>query len=79
MPHLPENQYVRRGIHMAVFNSMETHGYEQAVFNYDKVSGLRTIIAIHDTTLGPSLGGARMWPYKSEEEALQMHCGWRAA
>lgn len=55
---------------MAVFNSMETHGYEQVVFNYDKVSGLRSIIAIHDTTLGPSLGGARMWPYKSEEEAL---------
>ncbi len=55
---------------MAVFNSMETHGYEQVVFNYDKVSGLRTIIAIHDTTMGPSLGGARMWPYKSEDEAL---------
>jgi leucine dehydrogenase len=55
---------------MAVFNSMETHGYEQVVFNYDKVSGLRSIIAIHDTTLGPALGGARMWPYKSEEDAL---------
>ena len=55
---------------MEVLASMETHGYEQVVFNYDKVSGLKAIIAIHDTTLGPALGGVRMWPYKSEEEAL---------
>ncbi|HHY12037.1 MAG TPA: Glu/Leu/Phe/Val dehydrogenase [Firmicutes bacterium] len=55
---------------MEVFTPMERQGYEQVVFNYDKVSGLKAIIAIHDTTLGPSLGGVRMWPYKSEEEAL---------
>ncbi len=55
---------------MTVFVPMEKHGYEQVVFNYDKVSGLKAIIAIHDTTLGPSLGGVRMWPYDSEEEAL---------
>ncbi len=55
---------------MRVFELMEKHGHEQVVFGYDKVSGLRTIIAVHDTTLGPSLGGTRMWPYKTEEEAL---------
>jgi leucine dehydrogenase len=55
---------------MGVLASMEKQGYEQVVFNYDRVSGLRAIIAIHDTTLGPALGGVRMWPYKSEEEAL---------
>ncbi|HHW17941.1 MAG TPA: Glu/Leu/Phe/Val dehydrogenase [Firmicutes bacterium] len=55
---------------MQVFDLMDKHGHEQVVFCYDKVSGLKSIIAIHDTTLGPALGGLRMWPYKSEEEAL---------
>lgn len=55
---------------MKVFELMAKHGHEQVVFGYDKVSGLRAIIAVHDTTLGPALGGTRMWPYKSEEEAL---------
>jgi len=49
---------------------MEKHGHEQVVFGYDRVSGLRAIIAVHDTTLGPGLGGTRMWPYRTEEEAL---------
>ena len=49
---------------------MEIDDYEQVVFNYDEVSGLKAIIAIHDTTLGPALGGTRMWNYASEEEAL---------
>jgi len=55
---------------MKVFELMGKYGHEQVVFGYDKVSGLRSIIAIHDTTLGPALGGTRMWPYKTEEEAL---------
>jgi len=55
---------------MRVFELMAEHGHEQVVFGYDKVSGLKAIIAIHDTTLGPALGGTRMWPYKTEEEAL---------
>jgi len=55
---------------MEVFQLMDKYGHEQVVFNYDKVSGLRAIIAIHDTTLGPALGGLRMWPYESEDEAL---------
>ena len=55
---------------MGIFEKMEQHGYEQVVFCYDRPSKLKAIIAIHDTTLGPSLGGCRMWPYKSEDEAL---------
>lgn len=50
---------------------MEKYDYEQLIFCHDKNSGLKAIIAIHDTTLGPALGGARMWPYKSEEEAIE--------
>jgi leucine dehydrogenase len=49
---------------------MAQYDHEQILFGYDKVSGLKCIIAIHDTTLGPALGGLRIWPYKSEDEAL---------
>ncbi|WP_313352428.1 Glu/Leu/Phe/Val dehydrogenase dimerization domain-containing protein, partial [Exiguobacterium sp.] len=45
-------------------------GHEQVVFCNDPVSGLQAIIAIHDTTLGPALGGCRMAPYASVDEAL---------
>ena len=53
-----------------VVRKMETMGHEQVIFCNDKVTGLKAIIAIHDTTLGPALGGTRMWNYSSEEEAL---------
>ncbi len=56
---------------MKVFNAMKEYNHEEIVFCQDRDTGLRAIIAIHDTTLGPALGGTRMWPYKSEEEALQ--------
>ncbi|MGE0172869.1 MAG: Glu/Leu/Phe/Val dehydrogenase [Oligoflexales bacterium] len=56
---------------MKVFDSLSTMGHEQVVFCNDKASGLKAIIAIHDTTLGPALGGCRMWDYNSEEEALR--------
>lgn len=49
---------------------MAEHSYEQVLHCYDRPSSLRAIIAIHDTSLGPALGGVRMWPYRSEEEAL---------
>jgi len=55
---------------MNAFESMSQHAHEQVVFCYDRDAGLRAIIAIHDTSLGPSLGGTRMWPYKTEEDAL---------
>ncbi|MCG0239020.1 MAG: leucine dehydrogenase [Firmicutes bacterium] len=55
---------------MGVFELMGKHGHEQVVFCYDRDSGLKAIIAIHDTTLGPALGGVRFWPYEKEEDAL---------
>ena len=53
-----------------VFGNQSFSDHEQVLFCYDKVSGLKAIIAIHNTTLGPALGGTRMWPYKSEAEAI---------
>ena len=47
-----------------------TEGYERVVRCKDPESGLHAIISVHSTVLGPSLGGLRMWPYTSEEEAL---------
>lgn len=55
---------------MKIFDYMSKYGYEQLVFCHDKTTGLKAIIAIHDTTLGPALGGTRMWNYDSEEEAI---------
>jgi leucine dehydrogenase len=46
------------------------HGHEQISFWYDPVSEYRGIIAIHDTSFGPSLGGTRFWNYASDREAL---------
>src|SRR5258705_6328428 len=51
-------------------SEIEVEGYEKVVRCRDQKSGLHAIIAIHDTTLGPALGGMRMLPYPSEDEAL---------
>ncbi|MBT2645877.1 branched-chain amino acid dehydrogenase [Bacillus sp. ISL-34] len=56
---------------MEIFKYLEKYDYEQLLFCQDKQSGLKAIIAIHDTTLGPALGGTRMWTYASEEEAIE--------
>ena len=53
-----------------VVDKMDIMGHEQVVFCTDKETGLKAIIAIHDTTLGPALGGTRMWNYENEEKAL---------
>src|ERR671924_930645 len=45
--------------------------YEQVVYNHDPASGLKAIIAIHSTALGPALGGTRFYPFKSEDDALR--------
>lgn len=55
---------------MSVFEHVSFDAHEQVVFCHDRQTGLRGIIAIHNTTLGPALGGCRMWPYASEDEAL---------
>ena len=53
-----------------IFKEMEDHNVEQIIFNYDKSTGLKSIIAINDTTIGPALGGCRMWDYENVDEAL---------
>lgn len=53
-----------------VFESLDKSLHEQVVFCHDPDTGLRAIIAIHNTVLGPALGGTRMWMYKTEAEAL---------
>lgn len=55
---------------MKALDYMAQYNYEQLVYCYDGGVGLRAIIAIHDTTLGPALGGVRMRPYATEEEAV---------
>ena len=56
---------------MEIFDYMGESGHEQLVMCSDPESGLKTIIAVHDTTLGPAAGGTRMWPYESEQAAVQ--------
>lgn len=53
-----------------VFELLETAGHEQVVYCNNKEAGLKAIIAVHSTVLGPALGGTRMWNYASEQEAL---------
>lgn len=55
----------------SVIANMLKHEHEQVVFCTDKDTGLKAIIAVHNTVLGPSLGGLRMWNYATEEEALR--------
>lgn len=50
--------------------TLQYEGYEKIVRCRDQASGLHALIAVHDTTLGPALGGMRMLPYTSEDEAL---------
>ena len=56
---------------MAVFEELAKKDHEQVIFCHDQESGLKAIIAIHDTTLGPALGGCRMWQYENEDLALR--------
>lgn len=55
---------------MRILESMQDQGHEQLLVCHDPSVGLRAFIAIYDTSLGPALGGVRLWPYPTEEEAL---------
>jgi len=55
---------------LEILEHMGAEGHEQLVVVSDAGSGLKAIIAIHDTILGPACGGTRIWPYKSEREAI---------
>jgi leucine dehydrogenase len=54
-----------------VFDEVSRGGHEQVLYGYDERSGLKTIIAIHSTALGPALGGTRFFPYETEDDALE--------
>ncbi len=56
---------------MSVFNAAEFDQHEEVVFINEPTNGLKAIIAIHSTTLGPALGGCRMWDYRDEAEAIR--------
>ncbi len=56
---------------MLTFEKLYSMGHEEVVFVSEPSCNLKAIIAIHDTTLGPALGGTRMWPYATEEEAIE--------
>ncbi len=56
---------------MQEFEVMEKYGHEQIVFCSNKEAGLRAIIAIHNTTLGPAIGGTRMWNYPNVDMAIK--------
>ena len=55
---------------MEIFDMREFDGHEQVVFGHDPRSGMRAIIALHSTTLGPAAGGCRLWPYETTGAAL---------
>lgn len=55
----------------SVFEQMSAMEHEQLVFCNDEATGLKAIIALHNTVLGPGMGGTRMWNYTSEEEAVR--------
>lgn len=54
----------------STFDRISQDEHEQVVYCYDKATGLKAIIAIHNTTLGPALGGTRIWEYVSDDDAL---------
>ena len=53
-----------------IFKEIINRGHEQVSYFHDPTLGLKGIVAIHNTVLGPALGGCRMWNYKSEQDAL---------
>lgn len=57
-------------VQSTVIEHMEKMNHEQILFCNDSATGLKAIIAVHNTVLGPALGGTRMWTYASEAEAL---------
>ncbi|WP_372783263.1 Glu/Leu/Phe/Val dehydrogenase [Litorivivens sp.] len=56
---------------MAVFDARSFNHHEMVAFRDDPKTGLQAIIAIHDTTLGPAVGGCRMYPYSNTDQALE--------
>lgn len=64
-------QTVAQSSSLGVFAQVEAMGHEQIAFYYDQPTGLRAIVAVHNTVLGPAMGGTRVWNYNNEAEALR--------
>src|SRR4030042_301398 len=60
-----------RSTALGVFDAIGKRGHEEIIYGNHPASGLRSIIAIHSTALGPALGGTRFYPYQNEKEALE--------
>ncbi|WP_114748999.1 Glu/Leu/Phe/Val dehydrogenase dimerization domain-containing protein [Pleomorphovibrio marinus] len=56
---------------LSIYGQISGLGHEQLVICYDEPTGLKAIIGIHNTVLGPGLGGTRMWPYSNEQDAIK--------
>ena len=56
---------------MSVFSNPSYDGHERVVFGNDAETGLKAIIAIHNTALGPAVGGCRMWSHENDAAALE--------
>jgi leucine dehydrogenase len=56
---------------MEIFQRVKANGHEQVVFFRDRHAGLRAIVVIHNTALGPAIGGVKMWEYADEDEAIE--------
>jgi leucine dehydrogenase len=56
---------------LSVFQHVSFDDHERVVFCSDPASGLKSIIAVHSSELGPAAGGCRMWPYGSDEDAIK--------
>jgi glutamate dehydrogenase/leucine dehydrogenase len=54
-----------------MFDRIEADDYEQVVFCHHRATGLKAIVAVHSTALGPALGGTRYYPYAGEADALE--------
>ena len=67
MVEINTGEKVREG---SIYGQITSLGHEQLVICYDEPTGLKAIIGIHNTVLGPALGGTRMWNYASEAEAI---------
>jgi leucine dehydrogenase len=62
---------VETGAPFSVFGQIAPMDHEQVAFFYDKATGLKSIVAIHNTILGPALGGTRFWNYANDQDALK--------
>ncbi len=66
----PTREEIKETIEHGLFALIAEHSHEQVSVWYDPDSGYRGIIAIHNTVLGPALGGTRFWPYENDTDAL---------